>query len=93
MANERARHLRKNETIAERKLWLELKALKSRGYHFRRQAPLEGYVVDFACLSQNLVIEVDGVQHGEAKMLSSDAARDAHLRWRGFNVLRFSIRT
>jgi very-short-patch-repair endonuclease len=90
MAYERARHLRKNQTIAEEKLWFELRALKPRGYHFRRQVPLEGYIVDFACLSRYLVIEVDDVQHGEPDMLSRDAARDAHLRWRGFNVLRFS---
>jgi very-short-patch-repair endonuclease len=90
MANEQARHLRKNQTIAEEKLWLELRALKPRGYHFRRQAPIEGHIVDFACLAQRLVVEVDGTQRGEPVMLVNDSARDAHLRLRGYNVLRFS---
>ena len=85
-----ARRLRKRMTIAEEMLWLELRELRRRGYHFRRQVPLEGFIVDFACLSQRLVIEVDGAQHMKADMLHEDAARDARLRWRGFTVLRFS---
>ena len=46
MANEVARHLRKTTTIAEKKLWMELRKLRARGYHFRRQAPLEGFIVE-----------------------------------------------
>ena len=90
MANEIARRLRKNPTIAERKLWRELRVLRERGYHFRRQAPIDGYIVDFACLAHGIVIEIDGVQHSTPQGLAADAARDAHLRWKGFTVLRFS---
>jgi very-short-patch-repair endonuclease len=90
MANQLARHLRKNQTVAERKLWPHLAGLKPRGYHFRRQVPLEGFVVDFACLAHRLVIEVDGVQHDSAEMRHADAQRDARLRWLGFSVLRFT---
>jgi very-short-patch-repair endonuclease len=43
--------------------------------------------VDFVCLEQQLVIEVDGGQHLEQQMY--DAARDAWLRSYGFRVLRF----
>jgi len=35
------------------------------------------------------VIEVDGGQHNTDEGLRTDAARDAHLHFRGFNVLRF----
>ena len=90
MASEIARRLRKQPTIAERKLWLELRQLRERGQHFRRQAPLEGYIVDFASLAHRMVIEVDGIQHHATQGLTADAARDAHLRWRGYTVSRFS---
>jgi very-short-patch-repair endonuclease len=90
MANALARHLRKNLTVTEEKLWLELRLLRQQGYHFRRQVPLEGYIVDFACLSQRVLIEVDGAQHAEPEMMRKDSNRDAHLHWRGFTVLRFS---
>ena len=89
MANELARHLRKNQTIAETRLWKELRKLKSQGYHFRRQCPIEGFIVDFACLSHRVIIEVDGFQHFEPLGLEADAKRDAHLQWQGFRVLRF----
>jgi very-short-patch-repair endonuclease len=58
-------------------------------YHFRRQAPIANYIVDFACLSQKLIVEVDGVQHDERAARMADAARDADLDWRSFKVLRF----
>ena len=89
MADGRARHLRKHQTIAEARLWRELRQLRQHGYHFRRQAPVVGYIVDFACLSQRLVIEVDGDQHDAPQVRKADAARDADLFWRGFKVLRF----
>jgi very-short-patch-repair endonuclease len=89
MANARARQLRKRPTIGETRLWRQLRQLRHQGYHFRRQAPIDRYIVDFACFSQRLVIEVDGVQHQEPNAMAADAARDADLSWRGFKVLRF----
>ncbi len=90
MANEVARSLRKRMTIAESCLWEELKELRRQGYHFRKQAPLHGYIVDFARLSHRLVVEVDGAQHEEPAHKSKDRNRDADLRMNGFNVLRCS---
>jgi very-short-patch-repair endonuclease len=89
MANARARHLRKHQTVAETRLWKELRKLRWQGYHFRKQAPIANYIVDFACLSQRVIIEVDGVQHSMPGARATDAARDADLSWRGFKVLRF----
>ncbi|WP_244532070.1 endonuclease domain-containing protein [Methylocapsa palsarum] len=89
MANEMARRLRKTMTPQEVKLWVHLRALKKQGFHFRRQVPREGYIVDFACLKSKLVIEIDGAQHGETCNLQSDANRDAKLAAAGFKVLRF----
>ncbi|MEQ1697130.1 MAG: endonuclease domain-containing protein [Hyphomicrobiaceae bacterium] len=89
MPNKIARHLRSNQTIAERELWKELRKLRSQGFHFRRQVPIDTYIVDFACLSQRLIIEIDGIQHDEPDHRKKDAARDAHLEHNAFRVLRF----
>ena len=89
MANARARHLRKHQTVAEVRLWRELRKLRWQDYHFRRQAPVETYIVDFACFSQRLIVELDGIQHYTRRGRVADAARDADLTWRGFKVLRF----
>src|ERR1700754_199373 len=89
MANERARQLRTNSTNAERKLWRFLRSLKDSGFHFRRQVPIDHLIVDFACYSARLVIEVDGGQHNMTAGLLADAERDKHLRRNDFTVLRF----
>lgn len=88
MVNEIARKLRKTPTSAEKRLWSELRKLRASGYHFRRQHPVEGLIVDFACLSQKLIIEVDGAQHQLPDNSRSDALRDARLQWLGYSVLR-----
>jgi very-short-patch-repair endonuclease len=43
----RAKELRKNETVAEKKLWIELKGKKLKGFHFRRQHPIKYFITDF----------------------------------------------
>ena len=88
MANEIARKLRKTMTPQEVRLWSRLRGLKGQGYHFRRQAPVEGFIVDFACYRSRLIIEVDGGQHAEAGHAARDAERDAKLSAEGFRVLR-----
>jgi very-short-patch-repair endonuclease len=60
MANEIARSLRKRMTPQEVKLWVHLRSWRKRGFHFRRQSPRDDFIVDFVCLKQRLVIEVDG---------------------------------
>ncbi|MDP3063962.1 MAG: endonuclease domain-containing protein [Chloroflexota bacterium] len=87
MADTKARALRKNPTDAERKLWAYLRLRQVRGHKFRRQRPIGPYIVDFVCLEERLVIEVDGSQHME--QASHDARRDRYLMSLGFTVLRF----
>jgi very-short-patch-repair endonuclease len=89
MANERARALRKSMTPQEVKLWVQLRQLREQGFHFRRQAPLEGYILDFVCFKHRLIVEADGSQHGEEAGLMHDAPRDAHFAELGFRTLRF----
>jgi very-short-patch-repair endonuclease len=86
---ERARHLRREATGPEMKLWWKLRALKPLGFHFRRQVPFRGYILDFAEHYAGLVIELDGSQHGSTDQRSRDEKRDALLAGEGYRVLRF----
>jgi very-short-patch-repair endonuclease len=89
MANAKARAMRKAMTPQEVKLWVQLRKLRQQGFHFRRQAPLEGYIPDFVCFKYRVIVEADGAQHGEDEGLANDARRDAHFAALGFRTLRF----
>lgn len=82
-----ARSLRSEQTPAERELWQQLRAKRFDGFKFRRQQPLGRYIVDFVCLAQRLIVELDGSQHAESA--DYDSIRDAWLQQQGFHVLRF----
>ena len=86
---DRARFLRRNMGDAEKKLWYQLRRRKMAGFRFRRQVPIGAYIVDFACLSARLIIEVDGGQHNEEVNETLDAGRTAWLESRGYRVMRF----
>lgn len=81
-----ARALRADATQAEGLLWQQLRGKRMQGFRFRRQVPLDGYILDFICFEARLIVEVDGWQHAES---ARDARRDAHFRDAGFTVLRF----
>lgn len=81
-----AKRMRSEQTPAEHRLWQLLRAKRLAGYKFKRQLPLDGYIVDFACLKQRLIVEADGGQHSESKR---DVRRDAYLESQGFRILRF----
>jgi very-short-patch-repair endonuclease len=76
-------------TAQEVKLWVHLRSWRKQGYHFRRQSPRGGFVVDFVCMKHGLVIELDGGQHNFDEHRSRDAIRDARLGNNGLRVLRF----
>jgi very-short-patch-repair endonuclease len=82
-----AKKLRREMTDAERALWWRINREQIEGYKFRRQVPIGRYVADFACMSERLVIEVDGGQHDDRKAL--DDARTRWLGTQGYRVLRF----
>lgn len=69
------------------KLWSALKNRQLGNFKFRRQAPIGKYIVDFACLEESLIIEVDGGQHMEASL--ADNERTAWLQSNGYRVIRF----
>ena len=82
-----ARRLRINQTLAEHRLWMRLRARQLDGCHFRRQSPMGRYIVDFACRRRRLIVEIDGGQHVERQ--EADAVRTAWLEQRGYRVIRF----
>ena len=83
---EYARDLRRNSTDTEKHLWYYLRANRL-GHKFKRQVPIEGFVVDFVCFQKRLIIELDGGQHLIEQ--EKDNQRTAKLEARGFRVLRF----
>lgn len=90
MTRDNARRLRRDSTDAERLIWKELRAHRLDGISFRRQTPVGPFIVDFVCHAAGLVIEIDGGQHYEAPGRAADAARDAYLKAKDFDILRFS---
>ena len=87
-ANDRARNLRKAETVAEQKLWEALRGRRLGGAKFVRQLPIGPYIADFACREAKLIVEVDGSTHSEAHELVHDAVRTQFLIGQGWRVIR-----
>ena len=86
---EEAKRMRKEPTDAEVTLW-ELLRDKKLGDKFRRQHLIDDFIVDFVCLSKNLVIEVDGGYHNDPTQKEYDEQRTLYLNEKGFKVIRFT---
>jgi len=84
----RAQQLRREQTPAEALLWQHLRGHRMLGLHFRRQHPLDRFIVDFCCVERRLVIEVDGPVH--AGQLAYDDVRAETLQRLGYRVLRWT---
>ncbi len=83
----RARTLRQNATDAERLLWRHLRDRRLESYKFRRQHAIGHYIADFVCLSEELVVELDGGQH--ADRTEYDERRTRFMESEGYRVARF----
>ena len=79
--------LRKNSTDAERKLWYRLRSRNFFNLKFRRQEPIDKYIVDFVCYEKKLIIELDGGQHNE--FMEKDISRTEALQKQGYKIIRF----
>ena len=86
---ERAREMRHDPTPAEATLWLALRN-RNLNYKFRRQHPIDKFIVDFYCAQAKLCIELDGGTHFEPPQQEYDLARTAYLEAIGYKVIRFS---
>lgn len=81
-----ARNLRTNQTEAEKIVWSRLRNRQFMNLKFKRQVPIEGYVVDFLCQERGIIVELDGGQHEGSKI---DQMRTEILESCGFLVKRY----
>jgi very-short-patch-repair endonuclease len=86
----KARSLRASQTSAEAKLWQALRNRRLARWKFRRQHPIDRYIVDFVTLDGKLIVEVDGVTHATPSEIKYDQARTDVLEACGFLVVRVS---
>lgn len=82
----RRKFLRNNATTQEKMLWNYLKG-NGIGYKFQRQHSIGPFIVDFYCPSQKLIVELDGLHHGENK--EYDEKRTLYLEILGYRIIRF----
>ena len=83
-----AQQLRKDMTKEEKHLWYDF--LKKLPITVNRQKNIGNYIVDFFISSKRIVIEIDGVQHGDEEHRKTDKQRDFDFLKLGVTVLRYS---
>ena len=88
--SELAKKLRQQPTLFEVRFWRLIHPLRQGGWHFRKQAPIGRYVVDFVCHRARLIAEIDGDSHYTDLGIAHDAVRSAFLTGEGYRVLRFT---
>ncbi|MFT4718149.1 MAG: very-short-patch-repair endonuclease [Rickettsiales bacterium] len=80
-----AKEMRKEMTREELILWQNIRN-KKLGIRFRRQCPIDNFILDFVSFEIKLIIEIDGGQHCQSKY---DYYRDLYFVKRGYRVFRF----
>src|SRR5205814_5364943 len=87
-----AAKLRRTATPMERHAWSLLRDRSMLGFKFRRQHVLHGFVVDFYCAAERLVLELEGAPHAGSERRAYDVARAATLEAAGYRVIRIANR-
>jgi very-short-patch-repair endonuclease len=85
---ENRRHLRRNQTISEKLVWMYLKNRQTKGIKFRRQYSVDKYVIDFYCPELKLAIEIDGDVHDLPCQKEYDIIRQNYLQEFGIKFIR-----
>jgi ATP-dependent DNA helicase RecQ len=85
---ERAQDLRREMTPPEQLLWSRMRGRGVDGLKFRRQHPVDPYVLDFYCPEARLAVEVDGWGHNMGGQWARDERRDAYLAAKGIRTYR-----
>ena len=80
---------KRNPTEAESVMW-EMLRKKQLGVIFRRQYIIGEFIVDFVCLSKQLVVEVDGKYHDLPEQQKADVLREQCLLALGYRTIRFT---
>lgn len=87
---ETSQKLRKTMTKAEACLWKYVLKAKKTGHSFKRQKPIDNYIVDFVCTELKFIIEVDGESHNDEEIGKNDIIRQKELERKGYIVMRFT---
>mgnify|MGYP003414789196 FL=1 len=85
---ENSKKLRREMTQEERHLWYDF--LKKLPVSVYRQKVFCHYIVDFYIAKEKIIIELDGLQHGEEKNQQADVMRDDYFNKNGYKVLRYT---
>ena len=83
-----AHEMRVKPTQAEEMLWRFLSNKQLNGVKFRRQFPIDRYIVDFYSHHYNLVNEIDGDIHNN--QIEYDSNRTKFIESSGFTIIRFT---
>ena len=87
---EAATNLRRTMTLPELILWKRLRNRSVFKFKFRRQHPIDKFIVDFYCHELKLVIEIDGEIHENDIYKAYDLIRTDELNKYGLKIIRFS---
>jgi len=87
---QKAHFLRSKMTDAEMVLWSRLKNRNIFKVRFRRQHPVDIFVLDFYCHEIKLAIEVDGRIHLKREIQEYDEGRSHDIEKSGIKMLRFT---
>ena len=80
--------MRTEQTPAEKIMWEMIRKEQILGYKFRRQHPIDRFIVDFYNSDLKLIIEIDGDIHNYS--IEEDEIRQYYLEILGFNFIRFT---
>jgi very-short-patch-repair endonuclease len=73
---------------AEKYIWKAALSRSQLGVKFKRQRPIDRFIVDFFCAELGLIIEIDGSSH--FNKANYDAYREKRLIALGYEVVRFN---
>ena len=76
------------KTPLRKAAWVLLRDRRMFGLKFRRQVPIENYIVDFYCHELRLIIELDGLVHDDPQQVQKDKQRNARLQELGYQLVR-----
>jgi len=80
--------LRQNQTPTEKIIWEKLRNRKFLNLKFRRQHPIDNFIVDFYCAELSFIIEIDGKVHEKQK--EYDEFRQNLIERQGYQFLRIT---
>lgn len=84
------KQLRRQATLAERRLWRFLKNDQFHGFRFRRQFSVGRYILDFYCPKLRLAVEIDGDIHQLSAVKENDIVRQQYIESCWIRVVRFT---